>query len=654
MTKGSTLTIGGAIVLVALLILFTFGGKVTALFETADVRLDTAEVSLESPAAVEAAPTPTGVAKDPARVARLEKEAASKGLLAYVGTAGLPSEPGADELDLNTLAFDGLSVGDLRGGAGPASAGSADMSVPLGGFNAPRLRGTQPMPAAAPRPKKSGYLSSEYVGGSGQLDRMAKLVDEGIVLDGRTVKLGALTASYHQPIAVPADRALVAFAKPEHTKISTDGGTTHLQVGIQAANRELPKRPAVQLVLVVDTSGSMERERKMEFALLAASQLVDALLPTDQLAIITYDDNPNIVLPLAPRGDGGAARAAIVTSFVAGGSTNISGALDLAYAHLSPQRDPDAISRVVLLSDGNPTAGITDPSHIRKLAYDAFQDGLQTTTLGVGLDFNSDLMMTIAREGKGNYHFVKDGGAIAGVLDEELDQLTHVVAQAVRLRIELPDNVGLVRVLGAEVLDETASQQVRTEERNLDRRISEELGIAENRVNQKDEGLKLVVPSFHMGKHHIVMLELDVPAGTDPIDVATVEVKYKDLLSRTNREETLTATVQRAASKSEAVSSLDSTVKKNLLGFQTGEALLRAGQFVDRGYIDAATKEIDDQMALLGVAADRWRDSDLERDAELLGAYKEVIAAQRGGGLGPQARQYLSRALSYSGYKLTR
>ena len=648
MSNGMKIGLGVALAALILgLLAMSFGGEPRALYETADAEIETTDTALGG--SREGQPASGRAVKSPAAKSPPAEPMPSRDV---VEKAGLLDDLSADGFDFGSVAAEeamGDLIGDSRGVAGGAS--GITIAVP----SARRANSADPWKGGrqAPRPKKSGYLSSEYVGGSGQLDRMAKLVDEGIVLDGRTVKLGALTASYHQAIPVPTDRALVAFANPEHTRISTEGGTTHLQVGIQAANRELPKRPPVQIVLVVDTSGSMETEAKMMFAKQAAERLVDKLLPTDQLAIVAYADDVEIVQPLAPRGDGTAAHSAI-RNLRAGGATNISAALAAAYRHLGPERDKDAISRIVLLSDGNPTAGVTDPSHIRKQAYDAFQDGLQTTTLGVGLDFNSELMMAVAQEGKGNYHFVKDGDAIAGVLDEELDQLTHVVAQAVRLRIELPDDIGLVRVLGADVLSEDEGKKVRAEERNLDRRIAAELGIAEDRKDEKEEGLKLVVPSFHMGKHHIVMLELEVPAGADPVDVALVEVKYKDLLSRTNREETVTATVQRAPSKAESLTSLDKTVKKNLLGFQTGEALLRAGQFVERGFVDAAVKEIDDQMALLGVAADRWRDSDLERDVELLGAYKEVILAQGGGGLGPQARQYLSRALSYNGYKLTR
>jgi len=527
----------------------------------------------------------------------------------------------------------------------PASARPAPMS---GIFDFGDL---EPIPSAQ-APARNGYLSSSYMGGSGALDHMAELVDGGIVLDGETVALGALTASYHQSVAVPAGAALVAFANPEHTAIHTGGGTTHIQIGVQAASGELPQRPPVQLMLVLDTSGSMAG-LKIDQARQAALGVIDALDPSDSFGLVTYSDEARIAHPLGLVGDGEAARAAIGRARN-GGGTNIADGLAVAYERLLEQRNPEAITRVVLLSDGEPTQGITDPSHIQRQAWTAFQDGLQTTTLGFGVGFNSSLMMGIAREGKGNYHFVRDGAGLARVLDEELEQLTHVVAQAVRLRVELPADVTLVRVLGADILDESASRRVRAVETKLDERIARELGIASDREEQDESGLKLVIPSFHLGKHHVVMLEVAVPAGTGLRELASVEVKYKDMLSKRNETQTATATVTRSEDKGAALASLDPRVKKNLLGFQTGEAMVRAGAMVDRGRAKEAVDLIDGQMTLLAVAAERWRDTELGDDVTLLGRYKDVLMAQHSGVLDRSARGFMGKALAYNGYKLTR
>ncbi|HTE18578.1 MAG TPA: hypothetical protein VK689_09385, partial [Armatimonadota bacterium] len=97
-------------------------------------------------------------------------------------------------------------------------------------------------------------------------------------------------------------------------------------------------------------------------------------------------------------------------------------------------------------------------------------------------------------------------------------------------------------------------------------------------------------------------------------------------------------------------------VKKNLLGFQTGEALIEAAALIEANRLPEAVRKIDDRMVVLGVAAQEWRDQDLDRDGKLLDRYKTVVAQLRrdptmaGGNFG----EYLKKSLSYSGYTMTR
>jgi hypothetical protein len=108
--------------------------------------------------------------------------------------------------------------------------------------------------------------------------------------------------------------------------------------------------------------------------------------------------------------------------------------------------------------------------------------------------------------------------------------------------------------------------------------------------------------------------------------------------------------------REEMVASVDRNVKKNLLGFQTGEALAEAAALIERGRIAEAVKKIDERMVVLGVAAREWHDRDLDRDGQLLDRYKMVLAQMRrqprmaDGALG----QYLRKSLTYAGYSLTR
>ncbi|GEM_PF-2117021 len=515
-------------------------------------------------------------------------------------------------------------------------------------------RGPRGEPHAKPSKPvaRDGYLSSSYSGGFGAREHMAALVDGGILLDGDTVQLEALAAQYHQSVPVPRDRAVALFTGTEHRRVERAGGETHLQIGVQATHKELPKRPPLRLVLALDVSGSMSGDGKLHFARMAALKLLEKLAPSDELGIVTYADAATVVRPMGRLGTSGDARRAL-EGVKSGGSTNLHDGLAVAH-RMASIGGSDAVRRVLLLSDGEPTAGNVQPAAIRRIVHDAFKEGVETTALGVGLDFNSDLMMHIAGDGQGNYHFIGAPELIEDVLRREVDELTHVVAQALRLTIQVDDDVEILEVLGAEVMDPQASQRARSTEKALDARLAEELGIASDRRSTPDEGLKLLIPNFHLGRHHVVLLKVRVPPGRSTQELATVELKSKDLLARTNIEERVVVSVDRASSRQDMVASLDRDVKKNLLGFRAGAALVHAGRMIETGAPSEALRLIDDQMTLLAVAGEQWRDDDLTRDSVLLGRYKDVVLAQLQGGLHSKARNYLSMSLGYNGYRLMR
>ncbi len=70
-----------------------------------------------------------------------------------------------------------------------------------------------------------------------------------------------------------------------------------------------------------------------------------------------------------------------------------------------------------------------DPQQFHHLAASEVDKDVQTSAVGVGVEFNEDLMLSLARDGKGNYHFLKDGADTQQVFARELDELTHVVAK---------------------------------------------------------------------------------------------------------------------------------------------------------------------------------------------------------------------------------
>src|SRR5262249_39713150 len=107
------------------------------------------------------------------------------------------------------------------------------------------------------------YLSNGYIGGQGERDRIEKLISEGVIVDGKRVKLEAFARNYGQAFPIPTKEALSVTAETERAKIIQQGDKTYLQIGLQAMKGELPKRPPLNVALVIDCSGSMMEENKM-------------------------------------------------------------------------------------------------------------------------------------------------------------------------------------------------------------------------------------------------------------------------------------------------------------------------------------------------------------------------------------------------------
>ena len=518
-----------------------------------------------------------------------------------------------------------------------------------------RLADQQPPPAPPPGAKadKNGWYASNYRAGAGERERLAKLVEAGVVVDGEKLELGALTRAYTQHLEVPGDRALALSAAPDRGRIPSAGGEVFLQVAIRAAERELARRPPLNLALVIDRSGSMGADGKMDAAKRAARRLIRAARPDDRLVVIAYDHQ----VERAGAGGADADRQAL-RGFVDGlyprGSTDIHGALGAAYRALAAGSRPEALDALMLLSDGMPTAGVTEPAAIVGLAATAAEHGIATTAIGMGLDYNDALMMDLAGRGQGRYHFVKDAASIERILRQEFEDLERVVARALRLRIVLDDDVVLRRVLGSRALDQRQTAAVRAEERHIDRKLYSELGIAPDRQRDADEGIRMLIPHFFSGDAHVVLLQLWVPPGGEPRRLARVELRYKDLLQRRNGHERARARVAYSDDPDAVARAISRPVKKNLLGFRAGEALLRAAELVQAGRADRAAAMVAEQARLFRAAGSAWSDAQLERDAALLERYLAVLGRLGDPALAgrEQLRAYLAKTMARSGYGL--
>lgn len=229
------------------------------------------------------------------------------------------------------------------------------------------------------------------------------------------------------------------------------GGEVYASFDISTANADATDRPPLNLALVIDRSGSMS-DGRIEHAQSAAIGIVDRLGASDRVALVQYDDDANVVVPSLAMDAGGKQKLRnAIKGIQLGGSTNLHGGLALGRDEVQRTFQSMQVSRVILLSDGQANAGVVDPRQIADTARLAANQGVRITSVGIGLDFNEDLMEAIAEAGRGQYHYVKVASDLDKVIAGELAGIQATVATNVELHLKAPcAGVQISEVLGYE------------------------------------------------------------------------------------------------------------------------------------------------------------------------------------------------------------
>ena len=224
-----------------------------------------------------------------------------------------------------------------------------------------------------------------------------------------------------------------------------------LSIGIQGRIIPDENRKDAMLTFVIDVSGSMDMENRLELVKRTLTLLVEQLRPGDEVAIVVYGSRARTVLPHTGI-EGRAEILAAIHSLVPEGVTNAEAGLRLGYALASRNAKVGGINRVILCSDGVANVGETGADGILREIRAHVEEGITLTTIGFGMgNFNDVLMEQLANNGDGSYAYVDTLDEAKRVFVENLTGTLQLIAKDAKIQVDFnPQVVSRFRLLGYE------------------------------------------------------------------------------------------------------------------------------------------------------------------------------------------------------------
>jgi len=293
----------------------------------------------------------------------------------------------------------------------------------------------------------------------------------GVLPEPEQVRIEEMVNYFPYSYPAPADGA--AFA----TTVSVmdtpwNDGTKLVSIGLQGELPAVADRPPLNLVFLIDTSGSMEDPNKLGLLKQSLALLLPELRPEDEIAIVAYAGSAGTVLPPTRAGERDTILAAL-DNLAAGGSTAGAEGLELAYQTAKAMQADGEVSRILLATDGDFNVGVSDPEGLTAyVARKREQDGTYLSVLGFGRgNLDDATMQALAQNGNGQAAYIDTLSEARKVLVDQLTGALFAIAEDVKVQVEWnPAAVAEYRLIGYE------TRALRREDFNNDKVDAGEIG----------------------------------------------------------------------------------------------------------------------------------------------------------------------------------
>ena len=299
------------------------------------------------------------------------------------------------------------------------------------------------------------------------------------------------------------------------TPWNTDTQLVH--IALQGEMPALDARPPLNLVFLIDTSGSMDQPNKLPLLKQSFRLMLGQLRPEDQVAIVAYAGSAGEVLAPTAASDRETILNAIDT-LRPGGGTNGQGGLQQAYALAEAMQEDGEIGRIILATDGDFNIGISAPDALKQYIAEKRDTGVYLSVLGFGRgNLDDAAMQALAQNGNGTAAYIDTLSEAQKVLVDQLTGALFTIAGDVKVQVEFnPAQIAEYRLIGYE------TRALRREDFNNDKIDAGELG-AGHTVTALYEVTPVGSPARQTDPLRYAATEADSTSG----ELGFVKLRYK-------------------------------------------------------------------------------------------------------------------------------
>jgi len=374
--------------------------------------------------------------------------------------------------------------------------------------------------------------------------------------------LGALACARETRPSIEDPGLVQLTADLGHARLLAEQpGEVLARLRIGAGEAQLGERPALNLALVVDTSGSMDGD-PIGDAREATKAILRMLRADDRVSVTIFHSQTEVVLESTTIGDADLeAVLARIDAIEARGTTDMAGGFQAAFNQVVSHRDGVRLDRIVMLGDGVPN----DPTNIVPLAQSCASYAIPVTAIGLGLEYDELLMGQIAQVSGGRFSHVEDPERVAGLFRDEVLRLDRTVARNAILQLQPGPGVEVVEVVGQQTPGGSG-------------------------------GLQLQIGDLAMGEQKEIVVRLTTPARRvgATIEVLDAMLVFQDAVSEAG-------TLRRSAylglrttgAAAEVEESRNAEVHERATDLQAAQATAQAIQMYRAGNVEAAAALLD-------------------------------------------------------------